>query len=139
MKIQEVRTYIRQNIENFAGRKATMQGSLFGGKFAISGMLSSTWQDSIPLCTVRNVEKNTANIGIPFKQIKNIEKTTKCFDDPELLKLDIDLESRDFYSHTGKERIVFIITLKSGEKVELWINPSEEYANTQNILNKMKV
>ncbi len=138
MKIQELRSYIHQNIEQFAGRKATMSGELFGGKFQICGMLSSTWQGRIPVCTVRNIEKNQASISIAFKQIRNIEKTTKCFDDPELLELDIDLESRDYYSHTGKDRIVFVIELKTGEKVELWINPTEEYANTQNILDKVQ-
>lgn len=138
MKIQELRSYIRQNIEQFAGSKATMHGTLLGQKFSISGMLSSTWQNSIPVCTVRNIEKNTASIGIPFKQIKGIVKTKKTFDDADLLELNIDLESRDFYSHTSRERVVFEIVLKTNDKIELWINPNEEYANTKNILAKIQ-
>lgn len=138
MKISDLRLFIRSNVENFAGSKATMKGTLLGQDFAISGMLSSTWQNSIPICTVRNIDKNTANIAIPFKQIKSIVKTKKTFDDAYLLELDIDLESRDFYSHTSRDRVVFEIVLKTNDKIEVWINPSEEYANTKNILAKMQ-
>ena len=138
MNTQEIRNFIRQNIESFAGSKATMQGNVFGSKFQLSGMLSSTWQGFIPVCTVRTTDKNNASISIPIKKIKNITRTSKTFDDADLLKLGIDLESRDFYSHTTKKRIVFDIELKTGEKVELWINPSEKYASVDNIIAKVE-
>lgn len=133
MKISEIRNYIRTNIEPFAGRKSSMQGTFFKEKFAIYGMLSSTWKQSIPVCTVRGKDANSANISIPFNQIKGIVKTTKNFD-----AIDSDLETFERYKHTSKNRIVFEIELKTGDKVELWINPIEEYANTANIIAKVE-
>lgn len=132
MTIAEIRTYIRSNIEDYAGRKATMNGTLLKQKFSINGMLSSTWQQSIPVCTVRGADANSANIAIHFKQIKSITKTRKCFDN-----ISTDLEKQEYYKHTGKDRIVFEIELKTGDRVDLWINPIEEYANTANILAKV--
>ena len=136
MKIQELRNYIGANVEQYAGRKAQLQGTLLGQTFRLQGMLSSTWQQSIPVCTVRTADANGGNVSIGFKQIKSIVRTTKRFDTPELLEFGI--EERENHKHTGVNRIVFEMELRSGDKVELWINPIEEYANTANIIAKIE-
>ena len=138
MTISEIRLFVRNNIESFAGAKATIQGTMLGGKFCISGMLSSTWEGCIPVCIVRSSDNNSGNVSISFKKIKNITQTSKNFYDEDLIQLGIDLESRGFYKHTGSYRIVFEIELKSGEKVELWINRTEKYASVDNIIAKME-
>ena len=140
MKINEIRKFVRTNIEPFAGSKASIKIKSNDLKSKVIGMLSSTWQQSIPVCTVRTSDANNGSCSIPFKLISDIKRTTKRFDTKDLLECDIDLESRGQYLHTSKDRIVFEFTLKNKGKAELWINPNKqtEYASVQNILNKMQ-
>lgn len=113
MKIQEVKKFVNSYIEPFIGFNAMLKSDTYG----IYGMLSSCWQNTIPVTD----RKKYGFISIRFKDIKNIKRVNMdCgFDD-----------SLECYSHTSKGRIVFEIELKNGSIAFLLISTLTSYHNS---------
>lgn len=121
MKVEKVRKFINKNIEPYAGHRASLDIKGEHIKGYCWGMLSSCWQDRIPVVTVRATDNNSAMLCIYNRFIRNIE----IFDPPMTPTRIIE-----------GEYIQINIQLKDGEAI-LMIDKEHYYAKTANILKKM--
>ena len=122
MKVAEVRKFIQDNIEIYAGHRASLDIKAKHIKGYCWGMLSSCWQDRIPVTTVRGTDDNGGMLCVYNKFIRKIEVFDPPMTPPRIIQ---------------GEYIQINIRLQDGDAV-LMIDKHHYYAKTANILKKME-